>query len=440
MSKTNSPIKGAVFGILMLAFSLPVAAQQVLTASDAVAKALQSNYNVLIAKNDSLQADAANTAGNAGMLPGISANSSGSMQGTSINQRFSNGLEVNTSGVRGNQLGASLNLGWTLFDGGKMFTLRNGLQEQVNLAGLGLRNQMEETVAGVLSAYFDLLSAKSQIVAARTALDFAEEQLLIVNRKVELGSASGQIRLQAEIDRNTARAELMTLQTKYNSLKITLNRLIGNPPETEFDVVEDESIEFSKTLEQVLDRARTNNISLLLAASNLRLQQFNERAVKAERYPTLVFNAAYNYNRTSSTAGFALFNQSTGPSAGIGISWNLFDGNHLNSRLKQQKIQTRTYQLLEEDTRLQVNASIRIAYAEYLQFLDLEKLLEENMVLANQNYRLALESLRLGDADILTVKEASRSFEQASAYLNQIKSNRRKAEVELLRLGSELIR
>jgi outer membrane protein TolC len=416
------------------------AAQGFLSPSEAVARALEKNYNLIIARNDSLIAEAANTAGNAGMLPAVDLMSNGLVQGTSINQRFSNGLEVNTSGVRGNQLGASVNLGWTLFDGGRMFVTKKSLGEQESMAGMTLRSQIEQTAFDVLSLYFDLLAQQKQIDAVNRVIEFAEEQFAIVSKKVEIGSASRQEFLQVQIDLNNAKASLMLLEGTTKTLKINMNRLIGNAPDAMFNVSETDAPDFTKTLDDVLARAQSQNISLLLAQSNLRLQELNERSLNAGRYPTLIFNSAFNYNRTSSTAGFALFNQSTGPSAGLGLSWNLFNGNRLNSQIKQVRFQTENSKLLLEDARVELNAQIRIAYLNYLQFREIETLRSLNISLAEENYKLALERLRFGSADILTVKEASRSFSQAAADLASIQSLRRKAELNLLRLSGELIR
>lgn len=424
---------------LLLVSGISAAQGLFLTPSEAVAQALQKNYNVSIARNDSLIAKAANTAGNAGMLPSLDLISSGSVQGTSINQRFSNGLEVNTSGVRGNQAGASLNLGWTLFDGGRMFINKNSLDEQESNAGMMLRSQMEQTAFDVLALYFDLLAQQKQIDASNKAIEFAEEQLAIVSKKAEIGSASRQEFLQVQIDLNNAKAAQMLLESTFKAFKIDMNRLMGADAETNFDVSEADAPDFSKTLDDLMSRAQGKNISLLLAQSNVRLQEYSEKSLKAGRYPTLLFNSAFNYNRTSSTAGFALFNQSTGPSAGLGLTWNLFNGSRLNSQMKQVRLQTENSKLLLDDTRAQLNAQIRISYLNYTQFREIETLRRLNLSLAEENYKLALDRLRLGSADIITVKEAGRSFSQSAADLALIQSSRRKAELSLLRLSGELI-
>jgi outer membrane protein TolC len=432
-------MKFKILSCLLLVSGFSAAQGLILTPSEAVAQALLKNYNVSIARNDSLIAKAANTAGNAGMLPSLDLISSGSVQGTSINQRFSNGLEVNTSGVRGNQIGASVNLGWTLFDGGRMFINKNSLNEQESNAGMMLRSQMEQTAFDVLALYFDLLAFQKQMDANNKAIEFAEEQLAIVSKKLELGTASRQELLQVQIDLNNAKASYMALESMFRSSKIDMNRLMGADAETVFEVTEASAPDFSKTLDDLMSRAQGKNISLLLAQSNLRLQEYNEKSLQAGRYPSLMFNSAFNYNRTSSTAGFALFNQSTGPSAGLGLTWNLFNGSRLNSQIKQIKLQTENSKLLLDDTRAQLNAQIRISYLNYTQFREIESLRDLNLSLAEENYKLALDRLRLGSTDILSVKEAGRSFSQAAADLALIQSSRRKAELSLLRLSGELI-
>jgi K+-sensing histidine kinase KdpD len=47
-----------------------------------------------------------------------------------------------------------------------------------------------------------------------------------------------------------------------------------------------------------------------------------------------------------------------GPSAGLGLSCNLFNGNRLNSQIKQVRFQTENSKLLLEDARVELNAQI----------------------------------------------------------------------------------
>ncbi|MEX1189126.1 MAG: TolC family protein [Bacteroidia bacterium] len=423
-----------------LFFSAALFSQELLTEEKAVAQALFSNYSILIAKNDSAISDAAFTLGNAGILPRLDLNAGGSVQGTSINQRFSNGLEVSTSGVTGNGLNASADLGWTLFDGGRMFINYSSLKTNKDLSELNLKAAAENITEQVLINYYDIIRRTQELKASQLALELAKEQLLIIEKKFEIGSASRQEVLQAKIDKNAALSNQLTMQTELENIKTALNRLMGISPEIEYVYDDSKKRSFSKSLDEVIKNADQVNTSLLQAKTDQRLMNLNLKGIKAERYPVLNLNVAYAYNRTSSTAGFALFNQSNGPNAGLTIGWNLFNGSQLNSRIKQAELQIQNSDLIIKDTQALIKANAIVAYRQLLRYRELLELEKENAFFAEDNYKLALERLRLGEANILIVKEANRSYEAAVARLSAASFQTIQAEVQLLRLAGELVK
>lgn len=441
--KNNNKSLGSsttIFALLILLFVNSLFAQEHLTEQKAIANALLYNYSILIARNDSAIASEAATRGNAGMLPRLDLNAAGNIQGTSINQRFSNGLEVNTSGVRGNGLNASADLGWTLFDGGRMFINYNTLKTSQSLSDLQLKLAVENITKEVLVNYYDILRRMQDIKASEIALELANEQLLILEKKAELGSASRQEVLQAKIDKNEATSILMSQQTDLYINKVQLNRLMGINIDTEFSYSDNTRKSFDKSLEDISKQAEQSNSNLLFIKKQQILNEYNLKALKAERLPTLSLNAAYSYNRTSSTAGFALFNQSSGPNAGLGITWNLFNGSQLNSRIKQSEFQLLNADLFIKDAMSILKSEVLVAYRQLLIFKDLEELERESSELAEENYKLALERLRLGQAGILAVKEASRSYENANSRFSDARFQSIQAEVELLRLAGILVK
>ena len=193
-------------------------AQEALSPEKAVELALKNNYAILIARNDQLSVEAGTTRGNAGMLPRLDINGGGNVQSTNINQRFSNGLSVATTGVSSNATNASAVLGWTLFDGGKMFLSWDRLKEQQALSGVQLRDAIEQNMAEVLDAYFQIIRLQQEVKSRTYGLDIAEEQLLITRRKVEIGSSSRQETLQVIVDRNTAKSQLLLQHTARATL------------------------------------------------------------------------------------------------------------------------------------------------------------------------------------------------------------------------------
>jgi outer membrane protein TolC len=112
--------------ILILCLSIAGAkAQQILTLNEALKIALANNYSIQLAKNDAEIAINSNYAGAAGMLPTVAVTASQDNVVNNTQQKFLNGTENNKDGAKSNQLNAGIELGWTIFDGLKMFATKN---------------------------------------------------------------------------------------------------------------------------------------------------------------------------------------------------------------------------------------------------------------------------------------------------------------------------
>ncbi|HET7896587.1 MAG TPA: TolC family protein, partial [Flavisolibacter sp.] len=124
--------KGFVaIGLLLLTGSL-WAQQDSLTAEEAVALALRNNYNIMLARQDSAVAAINYAYRNAAFLPRVNAAGTALFSNNNQKQTLADGSEKNRSGIRSNNLSGSINLNWTVFDGLRMFLLRDQIDIAVN--------------------------------------------------------------------------------------------------------------------------------------------------------------------------------------------------------------------------------------------------------------------------------------------------------------------
>ncbi len=422
-------------------FSLEsLSAQEVLSPEMAIDLALKNNFSILIARNDQLSTEAGVTRGNAGMLPRVDLAAGATGQNININQRYSNGISVATNGVSNNATNASASLGWTLFDGGKMFVIWDRLKEQKALSQVQLRAQIEQQVSDILDAYYLIIRLKQEVKSLKFGLDITEEQLALTKRKQEVGSSSRQEILQVTVDRNTSKSLLLQQDMALTNAQTELNRLMGVSLTTEYQFPEKVNLDYLPQLEEIRKQAMEKNASILLAKGNQSLNQFRLREIKAERSPILKLSTGYNYSRNSSSAGFALFNQSNGLNGGLTLSWNLFNGGQLNSRIKQSQLLLDNDELRIKDAMLLTDASILVAIRQWQQATELLKLELENFESAKENLALALERLKLGNGTILIVKEAQRSYEEAIQRQTTASWQAIEAKVSLLRLSGYLVK
>lgn len=414
--------------------------QTLLSPENAIDLALQSNYNIQIARNQQ-EIVINNTApGEAGFYPSLGLTSSASVQNNNLNQRFSSGLEVKRNNVGASALNMNLGLTWTLFDGGRMFIAWDRLKEQRRAGELSLRQQMELTVTEVLNAYFDVVRIKQQLEASRFGLDIAEQQVVIANTRLTVGSGSRQQLLQANVDRNTWKSEIIRQRTALENAKNYLNRILARDLATEFDVIDTIPVHQELSLPMLSKTALDKNASLLFAQSNETISRFIAREYKASRFPVLAATGGYNFTRSASEGGFSLFNQSQGPYAGLALNWNLFNGGMLNRQIQSAELIAQNYSIQRKDVEQSVSFEVLQAWRDLENARELMELEEENFEVARENLKLAQDRFRLGASDILVVKEAQRSYQEAITRLTEIRYSAKRAENELLRLSGQILK
>ena len=226
--------RSSVFCILIFS-TLYSFSQQILTLDQAIAITLENNFSILIAKNQSNINDNDVSLGNAGMLPQVSFNTFGNTASNTTNQHYSSGLDVNKTGVGSNSINSGIALNWILFDGMRMFTTYDKLKELKSMGELNLKIQIENSIAQVIGSYYDVVRQKQLIKVASQLISIYEERATISETKYTIGSGSKLEVMQAKVDMNAEKSQLLKLQTALFRAKSTLNQLLARNSETDFD-------------------------------------------------------------------------------------------------------------------------------------------------------------------------------------------------------------
>ncbi len=433
----SKPIAHSSFFIALIFFSVSVNAQSLLTIESAIEVALQKNYDIILAKNDSAIAHKNNTIGNAGMLPSLSVNGGASYGLNNINQRFTNGTEINRNNVHSTNFNAAANLNWTLFDGLRMFFAKKRLSLQESFAVLQLKDRVQNTIAQVIVAYYEIVRLQQAVNAYKEAIALAEERLKIANTKVELGVSGKTDALQARIDANARRAELMKQQVLLDNAKQNLNVLLSRNEETPFEVTNE--VAFDENLSAQSLQQTNSNYAIQAAMASVKIAQQQKRETQALRSPVIVGNAAYSYAYAQSDAGFSLFSQNNGLGLGVTLSMPIFNGFNINRQVKVASIQLQTSNTLYEQVKLQVAASVKSS-ARAFETAKLALVLEEeNIGYAKENVTIATERFKLSQSTSIEFREAQKSYEDALLRLVSARYELKQAETELLRLNNKLI-
>ncbi len=419
-------------------------AQQFLTLEEAIATALQNNYDIQLSRNDSMVAALDYSYRNAIFLPRLNGAVGNTWNRNKQNQEFSTGTKREGK-VKTDNLSASVNLNWTLFDGLKMFATRDKAEELIKLGELGIKNQVINTVSTVINTYFDIVRQKQQLRAIEEQMSISQTRVTLAERRLDIGVGTKPDVLQSKVDLNAQKAAQLEQQTLIEQLKQQLNQVMNiATPATSYDVADSIPINTSIALGDIqLDIERTNPL-LLITQKNIDIANITLRERKAERWPTVSFNSAYNFSRTNNDVALnpalPIFNQNKGLNYGISAAVPIF--NNFNNRrlIRQAELDIQYQQLIYSNQRSQLNVAVINAFNEYEQQKKALALEEENILLAKENVNIALEVYRLGASTFIQLREAQKSLEDAYNRLIAARYNTKVSETELLRLKGEIVR
>jgi outer membrane protein TolC len=415
-----------------------------LTLDGAIAAALKSNYNVLMAKKDAASFTLDYEYADAAFLPRLNATAAKTWNVNAQKQELANGSKRDTSGLRSNNLNAAISLNWTLFDGMKMFATRERLQQLDQLGLLNVKAQMIATIATVNNVYYSIVKQKQQLKAIEEQMSINEERVKLADRKLSVGLGSKPELLQAKVDLNAQKSSRLNQLSLIDELKAQLNQLMGVETNKRYEVDEliplVTGIEFGKIYNDIVN----TNVSLMQARQSIGIAQTVIKERKAEKYPVLSFNSGYTFGRLQNQAVInnftPLFNQNKSFNYGIGLSIPILNGFNTKRQIKQAQIDLEFQELNYKNQLSLVDLNLTNAFKQYELERNTLTLEEENIELARENVTIALERFKQGVSTYLELREAQKSLENAYNRLIASRYNTKLAEIELMRLKGDLLK
>lgn len=431
-------------GLAVLLISSSAKAQKVLRLDDAIAGALHKNFDILLAKNDSASFALDEQYSFGLFIPRVNFTAGKVWNTNAQKQELASGVKRDTTGIRSNNMTASLSANWTLFDGLRMFATREKLTRFRELGELQVKEQMVNTIADVINNYFGIVRQKQQLKAIEEQMSINEERVALAEKKISTGLGSGPEMLQAKVDLNAQKASRLQQITLIAQLRDQLNQLIGIPNGEVYDVEDSIPVNTSLVLGELNQSVESTNPSLLIARKNISIAELTLKERKADLLPVLSFNSAYNFSRTENKAVInnftPLFNQNKGLNYGFGLNVPILNGFNTRRLMKQSQLDIQYQQLFYENQYSRVNLAITNAFKDYELQKQLLALEEENIRLAKENVAIALERFKLGVSTWLELREAQISLELAYNRLIAARYNTKVAETELMRQKGELVK
>lgn len=429
---------------VLLLLTISSSAQRMLTIEEAIAAALQNNYDILLSKNDSLSAAIDYSYRNAAFLPRLNANLATLWNNNAQKQILADGSKRESNGLKSNTVTAQLALNWTLFDGFKMFATRDKLEEFVKLGDLTIKNQLTNTIATVINTYYNIVRQKQQLKAIEEQMSLSQERVKLAQYKLDIGVGIKPDVLQGKVDLNAQKAAKLTEETLIAQLKEELNQLMNVQQSTMYEVSDSIPINTLLSLGDIQTGTENNNPLLLIAKKNIDIAGFTLKERKAERFPVVGFNSAYNFNRLRNQAVInnfsTLYNRSKGFNYGLTATIPILNNFTTKRLIKQAQLDIDYNKIVYDNQKSILNLAILNAFKEYEQQKKALALEEESILLAKENVDILFQVYKLNSTTLIQLKEAEQSLADAYNRLIAARYSTKLAETELLRLKGDLVR
>ncbi|SEB05154.1 Outer membrane protein TolC [Flavobacterium gillisiae] len=413
-------------------------AQELLTLKDAVQIALENNYEIKIAENN-LKIDESNvTPGNAGMLPNATASIVNNNNIQNLSQTRADGTINSLDNAKSNSLNYGLSLGWTIFDGFRMFAMRDQLSELQKLGENQLKLTIITKISDVQAAYFDLVQQQQQLSALDSTLVISNQRVSLAQNRFTIGKASRLEVLNAQVDINTDKVSLLRQKEMYANAKVLLNQILARDLTADFKVAEVFTMEKQLDFTELKVLAEKQNPEVEALIINKRIAELELKKIKSGRYPTVKVNTGYNFTDTQSSLGFTTQSAARGLNYGFSASLNLFDGfaQKRNEKIAALQIDNSSIQI--EQQSLALHAQLATAYQTYTTNLELIQLEEKNEAIAKQNLDITLDKFRIGTITTLEFRTAQLNYVNATVRYSNSQFQAKLSEIALRELAGNL--
>jgi outer membrane protein TolC len=313
----------------------------------------------------------------------------------------------------------AVNLSYTVLDFGARGARIDLARANLIAADFNFNDTHRNIVFEVTEAYYRLLDATGQEVAAHATLTDAETLQEAIEAKLANGLATLPDALEARAAAAQARYELASIRGLEETAHGVLATVLGVSPAVPIRVQDvtgtpvDETVD--EPVQRVMERALAQRPDLLAQAAHVLAADAGVRQARSAWDPLLTFNGSWGHTN-------AIGQQKLDPEvhsaiypyqAQFTLSWNIFDGGARQSELARASSAKREAQAQVTAVRDQIENEIWTAYSALRTAREQQQAADALIEAAQQSYAAAMEAFQAGVRTFIDVTSAQRDLARA---------------------------
>ncbi|WP_297088725.1 TolC family protein [uncultured Draconibacterium sp.] len=418
--------------VLLMVVSVVAQAQQSLTLTDAIAKALENNYNIIIARENQKIAEIQNNWGTAGRYPYINLS-----LGDNNSYRAVDGDNTTTISLTG---GASVS--WTIFDGFSVSISKARLEELENLTKNNTAVMVESTIQSIILAYYDVLLQKEKLATYNEVMQLSEDRFERTEQQKEYGAAVTYDVLQAQNAYLADRANYLLQEVSYKNSKRNLAYLMAEKEATDYDYTDNfEAVTEDYSIADLRAQMMENNKSLQSQYINQRLLDNAIASAKSAFSPSLDFIGGVTGTRAGSKYGDVDMDWANSANfyGNFTLSWNLFSGGNRKRALQIAEIDSDIAMVELNEMQHDLDNSLANLFEFYQVRKELLIVADENLEAAKLNLQISRDKFEAGAINSFNYRDVQEIYLQAAQGRLEAIYNFINAQTSLLRLAGVIV-
>jgi len=417
-----------------------LSAQEVLTTKDAIALAIDNNYNIQLSQNNIKVAENNSRKENNGYLPTVNVNvgPTGSFGGST--QQFGNGMTAEVREAFSWTAGAGVNANYTLYDKSRDLKL-DQMKERLNLTNLQLRQSIENTIYQVYNQYYAIAQLSENTKALEEALKLSLKRKERLELRYELGQGLKLDILNAQVDISRDSVNYLSVIQQLDNAKRDLEVIMGIALTDDYAIDTDVTYELDMLRDGYLERASSDNVSLLLSDQNQQINQLDLDIIATSNKPTIGSNAGLSYNYQANAPGsFITSSTNSGLNVGVTLNWNILDGGRRKVLEQNALINMETETLTRAQIVKEITRDINNAWGSYQNALYILEVEQNSLEINQLNLSRTDELYKAGQATSIEFRQAQLNLLQSEIGYNQARYDAKLIELQLRYLSGDIMR